>query len=194
MRGSRYAVGDRCGDPACRHVQVVIRGEFAPAAQAIERSLRAIGIIADVEAFEDFYGEGGCFGEPQVPDLCIGDTWKSDFPSPSQFLAEQFLSDGGDNTTAVGASTATLERVGATATTVPNVDVDVRRCFAQVGDEAVSCWARFDQYVTTELVSVIPISTSQTVRVSPPGVTLPWNAAMAEPALDRLEAPPSPTG
>jgi peptide/nickel transport system substrate-binding protein len=194
MRGSPYAVGDRCGDPACRDVLVVIRREFAPAVPALERSLRAIGIIADVEAYSDIYGRGGCFGEPQVPDLCIGDTWKSDFPSPSQFLAEQFLSDGGDNTTGVGASAAALERSAASATTVPNVDVDVRRCFAQVGDEATSCWARLDQYLTTELVSIVPISTSQTVRVAPLGVTLTWNASMAEPALDRIVPPPPPTG
>lgn len=190
MSKSRYAEGDRCADPACDRVQIIVRAEMEPAMAAFRRALLDLGITAKIEPSVSPYD---CVDLPEAPlAMCIGLGWSPDFPSAAQYLGAFFASDGALPTSRLGAAPAELRRWGYEVTQVPSLDEEIERCERELGAGQAPCWARLDQYVITQLMPAVPMGYFTTLRLSSPALgPFPWNEVNLQPALDRIAAPAS---
>ena len=152
----------------------------------VQAALGELGIGADIRVPDDFTGV--CADPRKHIAMCVGHNWKSDIPSAANFLDSFFRIDFNASTgTLLGASPAQLRSWGYRAQHVPSVDTDLDRCLQEAGASQQSCWARFDQYLISEVVPVIPLVSFQQVRLTAPSITsFSWDAALAEPSLDRL--------
>lgn len=190
MAASRYATGDRCTDPVCDGVTIVIRDSMRRAVPELEDRLRALGLQAKITLDPAPYG---CLYPEQHVAMCIGLGWSPDYPSADQYLGAFFASDGQLASTRLGATPQDLRRWGYQVTDVPSVDGQVVRCRQEIGANQAPCWARLDQYVMSELMPAVPIAEISPLRLSSPGIgDLPWDQIYLEPALDRVAAHASP--
>ncbi len=186
MGASRYATGTRCTDPVCRGVPIVVNEAMAAAIPGLERSLRRLGIDADVSAGNPY----DCLDPEAHVAMCIGLGWSPDFPSAENYLGAFFASDGAIPATKLGASPADLRRWGYDVTRVPSVDTQVDRCEREIGASQAPCWARLDQYLVAQLMPAVPIGFLGVLRLSSPSIgPFPWDQVNLEPALERIPAP-----
>jgi ABC-type transport system substrate-binding protein len=185
MATSRYATGDRCAAPECSNVKVVVHGGLDPVVPSIARTFAGLGIHADIQVTDDFYGPHGC-GSRGVA-MCIGDGWFPDYPSAGNVLIAEFGSGVGLNLTKLGATPAQLAEHHAVARSVPSAQAEIDRCNQMVGQSLVECWTGLDQYVITQLMPAVPLAFAEVVRVVSPRVsTFAWDEGNAMPAIDRL--------
>lgn len=185
MATSRYARGERCRDPACDAVKIVVHRAATAAVAPLRADLARLGIHAD------FVVRSGVFGPCGRPKahigMCIGATWQADFPDAVNFLQVFYASDGSLNFSHVGAGPGTLRHWGYPVTDVPSVDTDVEQCVQEAGSAKAACWARLDQYLTDVLVVGVPLVVVQPLRLSSPRLgPFAWAEPLGEPALDRL--------
>lgn len=186
MAASRYATGDRCTDPVCGGVPIVMRDTMQRAAPELENRLRDLGIDAEITLDPNPYA---CVDPEQPIAMCIGLGWSPDYPSADQYLGSFFASDGQLATTRLGATPKELRRWGYDVIEVPSVDGQVERCRKEIGANQAPCWARIDQYVVSQLMPAVPIAEISPLRLSSPRIgTLPWDQIYLEPALDRIVA------
>ena len=189
MAASVYATGDRCDDPVCRDVVVVLNPALAAAVGSVRQAFRALGIDATVRTGDNFYGD--C-ADPHVrAGMCIGNGWQPDFPSAGNMLSSLFGSPaliGGDSLNHMGASPKHLAELGLPVHRVPSIDTQVARCNETAGIGQVACWTRLDQYLVTRLMPAVPIAFIRSIVISSPAIaSFTWDQAFQTPALDRLE-------
>jgi peptide/nickel transport system substrate-binding protein len=190
MAASRYATGNRCTDPVCSGVQILIRDTLQRTAPELADRLRTLGLDVDITVDPNPYQ---CLDPEAEIGMCIGLGWAPDYPSADQYLGSFFASDGQIAATRLGASPQELRRWGYDVTEVPSVDGQVERCRREIGADQAPCWARIDQFVLSELMPAVPIAEISPLRLSSPGIgTLPWDQIYLEPALDRIAAPTEP--
>ena len=176
---SPYGSDGVCVGPDCRALVALPLDGTDVAEAAIGDALRSIGI-------EPRFPELDC-RDPRIhAGVCAGG-WLADFPDAGNMMVPFLRSEDGSFPTHLGASPQQLERWGYPTERVPSIDADYERCATFAGVEAAMCWARLDQLLTSELVALVPISTSDTVRVFGERVTsLTLDQAFGEPALDRI--------
>ena len=186
MAASRYATGNRCTDPACGGVQIVMRDTMQRALPELKDRLRTLGIEAEITIDANPYA---CLDPEERIGMCIGLGWAPDYPSADNYLGAFFASDGQLPTTRMGATPKQLRGWGYDLTEVPTVDGQVERCRQEIGANQAPCWARIDQYVVSQLMPAVPIAEISPLRLSSPRIsTLPWDQIYLEPALDRIVA------
>jgi peptide/nickel transport system substrate-binding protein len=188
MSRSRYAKGGRCVNPVCHGVTVVVHQNLGPVAGQIARSLATLGIEANVQVPDDFYG--ACHDAAVHEGLCVGDAWFPDYPSAGNGLIAFFAgpSSGGiDNLSRLGWSPADLAKEGATVRGVPSVDPQIVACIEQTGAAGVGCWTRLDQYLVTQVMPAVPLAFAQNLRITSSKIAgFSWDQGCEMPAIDRL--------
>ena len=190
MRASRYATGDRCTDPACDGVRIVMRAAMEPGVPAFRKALLELGIDAEIELPPEPPGPYDCLAPEAPVAMCVGTGWSPDFSSAAQYLGAFFSSDGALPMTRLGATPSELRRWGYEVTRVPSLDDQIERCEQELGAGQAACWARLDQYVVTQLVPAVPMGYFATLRLSSPAIgPVPWDEVHLQPALERIPAP-----
>jgi peptide/nickel transport system substrate-binding protein len=184
MAASRYATGNRCTDPACGGVPIVLRDTLQRALPELKDRLRALGIDAEITVDANPFV---CVDPVQPIGMCIGLGWAPDYPSADNYIGAFFASDGQLAATRLGATPKQLRGWGYDVTDVPTVDGQVERCRQEIGANQAPCWARIDQYVMSQLMPAVPIAEISPLRLSTPRIgVLPWDQIYLEPALDRI--------
>jgi peptide/nickel transport system substrate-binding protein len=88
--------------------------------------------------------------------------WAKDFPSASTFLPLLFsgesIASGCCNGSMIGASPAQLRSFGYDVSSVPSVDGRIAECQQQLFQAQVQCWASLDQYLSSEVVPIVPLT------------------------------------
>jgi len=163
MRASRYAAGDRCADPVCDGVRIVLRDAMEPGLAEFRRALVDLGIEPRIELSSSPYD---CMDSRAPVAMCIGMGWSPDFPSAAQYLGAFFASDGALATTRLGETQSDLREWGYDVTRVQSLDDQIERCEQELGAGQAACWARLDQYVVTQLMPAVPMGYFGTLRLS----------------------------
>jgi len=194
MARSGYdADGDgRCDDPAC--VGVPIYAFDAPVTRVIldtlRKDLHPIGIelvptIDDAQAYSIFTGElrAPIFGT-------LG--WAADYPNASTFFLPLLSGDAirpgySMNLSLLGASAATLRRLGYDVGSVPSIDDRIAACEPLTGVDQTECWALLDKYVMSRVIPWVPYFTDTYVSIVSPRLRNVGPDPMSlAPALDRV--------
>ncbi|MET0801327.1 MAG: ABC transporter substrate-binding protein [Actinomycetota bacterium] len=187
MRESPYATGDRCSDPSCDGMPILMLDSMRPGLPKFRETLVDLGITPEIRLTEAPYD---CLDPEAKIGMCIGMGWFPDFPSAAQYLGAFFGSDGALPTTRLGATPSELRRWGYEVTEVPSVDDEIERCERELGSEQAPCWSRLDQYVVTQLMPAVPLGFIGTLRLSSPDIgPFPWDEVYVQPALERIPAP-----
>jgi hypothetical protein len=175
---SEYGSNGACTGPSCR--VIVVQQFEGPVVIAFTRALRSIGL-------EPVFRDADC-GDPRAHvALCVSG-WFTDFPDAGNMIVP-FLrpQEARYNPTLMGTTPRQLERWGYVTRRVPSIDLDYERCATTSGVEAAMCWARLDQLLTSEIVALVPISTSEVIRVRSGDISgYAIDQAFGEPALDRI--------
>jgi peptide/nickel transport system substrate-binding protein len=176
---SPYGSDGTCAGAACR-VTVVLPPEASAATiTSLRLALRSIGI-------EAVFREADC-SDPQAHVALCFTGWFTDFPDAGNMITPFLGSDEGFQPSLLGSTPRQLERWGYRTRHVPSVDLDYERCATWSGVQAALCWARLDQLLTSGIVSLVPISTAEVVRVRSGDITgFAIDQAFGEPALDRI--------
>ena len=101
MAESRYASGDRCTDPVCQGVPIVMRDTMRRAVPEFRARLRDLGIDAEITIDPNPHQ---CLDPEQRIGMCIGMGWSLDYPSADQYIGAFFASDGQLAATRLGAA------------------------------------------------------------------------------------------
>lgn len=180
MDRSRYGANGRCAGPSCH---VLIRLPDAPkdaelAEAALRSALASLGIVPK-------FRESTCDPREHIGICTTG--WVTDFPDAGNMIVPFLNSEDGFDPSRLGATPQQLRQWHYAATRVPSIQVDYERCATLAGVEAAMCWARIDQLLTSELVAVVPISSSDVVRLRSGDINgFAIDQAFGEPALDRI--------
>ncbi len=161
MADSRYDTdGDgRCDVAGCKGLELWVPEsdqQRLDAASAMAEQLLNIGLQVQVRLTPDAASMG-----PASQRALVMSNWAKDFPSASTFLPLLFGSDqirGGFNDSLLGASPSTLRRYGYDVHAVPSVDERIAECERQVFQSQIRCWAEFDQYLSEQLVPIVPLA------------------------------------
>ena len=197
MRASAYDRTDngRCDAPACANVRALVMdtGVMPEQARAIRGDLAEIGIDLELEIepyplfFDNIHDPAA-----QIP-MGIAYTWFQDYPDGGGWFSPLFDRSGleGANTSLLGASPAQLREWGYEVTSVPGVDDRIHLCLERRGEARTQCWAELDQYITTEVVSGIPLMFTEHAQVvSERVVAYSFAQFPGIPALDRIALAP----
>lgn len=207
MQASAYdRDGDgRCDSPACRDVRALVmdEGVHSEQARAIREDLFEIGIDLklDLVPWYEFLGDedwggtyAGSISDPaaRIP-IGFAYPWGYDLPDGAFWFTYLFdrqgLGDG--NTSLLGALPGELRRWGYSVTSVPSVDARMGACLERRGVSRIQCWAEFDQYLSTEIVSRVPYMIVETaVVVSERVVAYSFDQSTGLPSLDRIALAP----
>ena len=109
MAESRYASGDRCTDPVCQGVPIVMRDTMRRAVPEFRARLRDLGIDAEITIDPNPYQ---CLDPEQRIGMCIGMGWSPDYLSADQYIGAFFASDGQLAATRLGAAPKELRGWG----------------------------------------------------------------------------------
>jgi hypothetical protein len=195
MRQSRYdSNGDgKCDAAACASVEAVTRGgPYARIGNEVRDDLAGLGLDVHVEVLEQdpFFDS---FYDPATRSaIFIGLGWTKSFMSASSFFLEQFYSPTSlgpefTNGTLVGASPELLAMWGYDPVEVPNIDDRIEACLPLIGAAQFECWASLDQYVTEEVVPLVPYVFDKYPSVLSSRVAnYAFDQLWAGPAWDRL--------
>ncbi|MEA2486085.1 MAG: peptide/nickel transport system substrate-binding protein [Actinomycetota bacterium] len=214
MAKSRYDSNHdgRCDASACSGIDFWVRGvhpEQARTAHRVARDLARIGVRLRLRLVDDTRFDSIDSPENHVQMILNG--WLKDTLSPGPYFAPQFggaplqpmhtLDNNYNNVTLVGATHAELKSWGYRVTHVPSVDDRLRQCFPETFAQQVQCFAAFDQYLTAEVVPMVPLISRVTGRVTSSDVSrINFEPAPVNPvpALDRVvlrpdaKSPPLP--
>jgi peptide/nickel transport system substrate-binding protein len=162
MAGSRYDrdADGRCDAAACKGIELWVerdRPEREAAARAFAAQLAPIGLGIEVRQLPE-----NDLLDPQDHRAMVMIGWAKDFPSASTFLLPLFgvdgIGGGGLNASLLGATPALLRRFGYTVRSVPSVEDRIAECAPQLFQAQVRCYAAFDQYLSEQVVPVVPIA------------------------------------
>lgn len=204
MRASAYdRNGDgRCDAHVCRNVRTLVMdaGAIPDQARAIRDDLAEVGIELDLRIVPPpaFFGDpadpSGSIHDPRAHNaMGIPYPWAQDYPEGAGWFGALFGRPGleGSNTSLLGATPRELREWGYEVTSVPSVDDRIQVCLERRGVARTQCWAEFDQYLTTEVVSRVPyILTEHAQVVSERVVAYSFDQFSGLPALDRIALAP----
>ena len=125
--------------------------------------------------------------------MVIAYPWGKDYPDGAGWFQGLFEARQipGSNVSLVGATPGQLRKYGYAVTSVPSVDDRLQACHERRGVARTECWAEFDQYLMTEVVSRVPyLFMEQTEVVSERVVAYSFDQFAAMPALDRIALAP----
>lgn len=196
MRRSRYdRDGDgRCDARACRRVRVLVwdTASVPEQARAIKKQLADVGIWLDLddEPRHRFYEE---VDDPsRATPMIVTFGWGALLPVASTWFdglvtSSGFGGDSNANPSMIGATPAQLREWGYGVTSVPSVDDRFRTCLQGSGSDQLACWAHLDQYLTNEVVPMIPYAEAEHAQTLSRRVTSYSFDQFADmPALDRI--------
>jgi peptide/nickel transport system substrate-binding protein len=161
MATSRYdRNGDgRCDVSACRRIDLWLSGGNAGRA-AMARSL--VGQLATIGLHVRPHVVDDLTTDPAAHIPIMISAWAKDFPSASTFLPLLLSGDnigsGCCDDSMIGASSSQLRRYGYHVRSVPSVDQRITDCQQQLFHAQVQCWASLDQYVSSDIVPIVPLT------------------------------------
>lgn len=161
MATSRYdRNGDgRCDVAACRGIELWFSGGNAGRA-ATARSV--IGQLAAIGLHVRPHVVDGLTTSPAAHIPIMLTAWAKDFPSASTFLPLLLSGDnigsGCCDDSMVGATSSQLRRYGYHVRSVPSLDQRIGDCQQQLFHAQVQCWASLDQYVSSDIVPIVPLT------------------------------------
>ncbi|MGZ6544466.1 MAG: ABC transporter substrate-binding protein [Actinomycetota bacterium] len=200
MRHSPYdANGDgKCDASVCHAILAYGQGwDHRPEMTAEVRSaLGRIGITLRVRFFPTraSYYDGCCVWNPSKRvGIEINNGWGFDYPDPSNMFLNMFseryydpLTGTSYDVAKLGATRAQLRGWGYSVTHTPSVDSRIERCLLVIGGEETACWAELDQFMTEQVVPVVPFSFGTGfVAVSDRIQRMSIDQLTGQPALDR---------
>jgi peptide/nickel transport system substrate-binding protein len=106
--------------------------------------------------------------------------WGKDYADPYTFFGELFdsralIPTGNTNYSLVGITPQINQQqklgVKGTLTGIPNVNADIDRCQAKLGQDRTTCWENLDKKMMTQVVPWVPYLWSNVVRIVGPKVT-----------------------
>jgi peptide/nickel transport system substrate-binding protein len=161
MASSRYdRNGDgRCDAAVCRGIELWFdrnsEGRSEMARSVIEQ-LAAIGLQVRMHPVRALSSDPAA----HIP-IGLGG-WAKDFPSASTFLPLLFsgesIASGCCNGSLIGASPAQLRKFDYDVSSVPSVDGRIAECQQQLFQAQVQCWASLDQFLSSEVVPIVPLT------------------------------------
>ncbi|MCA1727491.1 MAG: hypothetical protein LC722_07525, partial [Actinobacteria bacterium] len=161
MADSRYD-GDRdgrCDAAACAGIRFLEAiGPFGRMGPIIRENLGRIGIGVTPSALpgDRFFGQ---IANPRSHTALSASGWGTDYLDASGYLSPLFSSETleGSNYSLLGASAEQLAGWGYQTREVPSVDERIGECLPQVGPPETECWAALDQYLTENVVPLVPL-------------------------------------
>jgi peptide/nickel transport system substrate-binding protein len=153
-----------CDGRACNGIVFLVR-ESAPErvamANIIQRNLRPLGIGVRLRVVDDdtFFA---LFHDPAQHIAFQLLEGGKDYPSGGDFLPVTFGSDTlcpdvCGNLSNIGATPNYLRKYGYAVRHVPNLDSRIHACEPLAFGPAVRCWAELDQYITEQVVPMVPL-------------------------------------
>jgi hypothetical protein len=183
MRQSKYWRAGKCIGAACRPVLIGGSSPYQGGLEVVAKAMRTIGLtptIVDTSCYDPASHVVACF-----------EGWAADYPGTSamfpEFLDHLLANNSGLSVSALGATPSELRRAGMNVTKVPSIQSDYDRCAVALPVQAPVCWAQLDQWLTTKLVAVVPVMSTENVRLVGPNVSsFSIDQANNEVALDRV--------
>ena len=152
-----------CDAPECEQILAVTdeADPYPDQAALVQDNLEQIGLGLDVKQFERTTMYDKCLDPSAQTALCLAPGWGKDYPDASTFAEPLFGSaslgpDACCNYSLVGADPAFLKKYNYEVTEVPSADDAISECEPLTDEERITCWADFDEYVTTEIVPWVP--------------------------------------
>jgi hypothetical protein len=88
----------------------------------------------------------------------------------------------------IGATRDQLAQYGYSVTSAPSVDAGIQSCGALSGADSFGCWSQIDQYVMQRIAAWIPLSMTQTARLTSTAITaFDFDASLTEPSLSQIQ-------
>ena len=183
----------RCDAPLCWSIPLTVdasQPSEVAAARVVAEDLQAIGLRVHVDPV-GFDRVDRIYSDPSVHTALFMTGWIKDIQSASSFFSTLFASATPDrpNLAMIGASAATLRRLGYAPVTIPNVDGLLASCDDQTFVAQTHCWASVDQDLTENVVPWIPLTTRESAWPVGPRVrrfTVDASAPAPLPALDQI--------
>jgi peptide/nickel transport system substrate-binding protein len=192
-----------CDNLVCADVPMPIQGygpnasAIASAAQTFTSNLDGIGIqirpspVAQSDSMPlGFYGSlvpsarsAFAFNVGWQTDYLSADGWFGELAT-SAAVSEQF----NNNFSMIGATPQQLTQFGYSITSVPSLDSSIDSCRQLSGADSFGCWSGVDQYVMQRIAAWIPLSMTQTARLTSTSVTgFDFDASLTEPSLAQIQ-------
>jgi peptide/nickel transport system substrate-binding protein len=180
MRGSKYdtAKNGTCGAKECKNVLMIVdtRGADERMLPVIQASAKKIGITFTVRTVE------GAYPTIQTPSNNIPITerpgWGKDYSDAFTFFSPLFdgrtiIANGNTNYSLIGITPAMAKtlKVTGNVSNIPSVNGDLDRCSRLAGGPRISCYARLDRKLMTQVVPWVPYLWSYVTRVVSKNVT-----------------------
>lgn len=185
-----------CDDPVCENIAMPIHSDGADgsfnAAQSFASNMADIGI----QVTPSPEASGKLFYAAIEPSahsaFSFNVGWQTDYLSADGWFGQLATSaavadPNSNNFSLIGATPEQLTQLGYSVTSVPSLDANIAACSAINGADSFACWSNVDQFVTQRVAAWIPLSLTQTARLTSTSVTgFDFDTSLAEPALDQI--------
>ncbi len=162
-----------CDASACKNILALMyNSDPGPKIAALfEQDVEKIGMSFNTKELDLTTMYSKCNTMTEKVPICLGVGWLQDYPDAITFGPPLFgsaaLYPACCNYSALGATSAQLQKWGYPVTTVPSVDTQLKACAAiAVGDPRTQCWANFDKYLMESVVPWIPIVFTNTNQIT----------------------------
>jgi len=152
----------RCDADVCGSLDLyedAVDDPGAAISRLLSKQLSAIGLYVRPH-LTDLTDDASALAHSHPPMILW--SWIKDFPSGGTFLPQlasgESVSPACCNFSLLGASRAQLKKLGYATTKVPSVDPRIQRCQQQLFQAQVQCWASLDQYLSADLVPIVPLT------------------------------------
>jgi peptide/nickel transport system substrate-binding protein len=166
-----------CDVPACKNVLAVTRSDsvYPDLATIEQQDFAELGITLNIKEvdFSSIYSE--CPNLSAHVGLCLGIYWGPDYPDAFTEINPLFgstsLGPNCCNVTAMGATAQLLASAGGYGSTVPpSVDAKIAACVPKTGAARISCWNKLDEYITSQIVPIVPYLNDHNIEIVSPRV------------------------
>jgi peptide/nickel transport system substrate-binding protein len=177
LKGSKYGNG-MCTAKACKGVYLLAdtREVDTKMLPVIQADAQKIGITFSVHTVN------GAYPTLQTPskNIPIGERpgWGKDFADPITFFTPLFdgrtiIPTGNTNYSLVGITPAQCSKLKVTGNcnNVPNVNAQLDKCAALIGQPRMTCYENLDKYMMTKVVPWVPYLWSYAQHITAPNVT-----------------------
>jgi peptide/nickel transport system substrate-binding protein len=182
MKKSKYGNAEgMCDAPECKEIYAVNEPGEEAKTQVIVSELKEIGLELQVKTVQNYDTE------VRKPSLNIAmwllAGWGKDYKDAGTFIEPLFDSkaingEATYNYGLVGLTPKVASEIGVEGdvNNIPNVDGEIEKCQPLSGKARSTCWAKLDEKLTTEVVSLVPLYVQNLVRLVGPEVTS-WASA-----------------